>query len=247
MNPTKQPWFATWFNSPYYHILYQHRNEEEAEFFIDNLLKYLQAKPDANILDLACGKGRHARYIAQKGYVVTGVDLAPESIAAAKKFEKDNLSFSVQDMRIPFVTNKFNYVFNCFTSFGYFEDTNDNAATIQAIHQMLQAEGKVVIDFFNAHKVIEKLVKKETKVLDNISFNITREATNTHIIKKIAFEDAGQHWAFEEKVQALFWEDFKQLLTENGFTVQATFGNYALAPFSLETSDRLIIVAEKIS
>ena len=53
-------WFVKWFNSPYYHILYQNRSLTEAEDFIQKITNYLQLPQKAKVLDLACGKGRHA-------------------------------------------------------------------------------------------------------------------------------------------------------------------------------------------
>ena len=35
------------------------------------------------VLDLACGHGRHMKWLASRGHPVTGVDRAPEAIAAA--------------------------------------------------------------------------------------------------------------------------------------------------------------------
>ena len=119
---TQKQWFETWFNTHYYHILYQNRNDKEAQAFIDNLLAYLSPSKNAKILDLACGKGRHARFIAEKGFDVTGIDLATDSIAAAKKHEHKHLHFQVHDMRETFAENEFDYVFNFFTSFGFATD-----------------------------------------------------------------------------------------------------------------------------
>src|SRR6478736_3856513 len=80
-NQTKnQNWFASWFDTPYYHILYKDRDEEEAEFFMDNLVHYLNLPEEAKILDLACGKGRHAFHLIQLGFDVTGADLSVNSI-----------------------------------------------------------------------------------------------------------------------------------------------------------------------
>ena len=31
-------WFKTWFNTKYYHILYEDRNYDDAQFFIDNII-----------------------------------------------------------------------------------------------------------------------------------------------------------------------------------------------------------------
>ena len=74
--PITQNWFASWFDSPYYHILYKERNYREAQIFMDNLTQYLNLPEHAKVLDLACGKGRHAIYLNQLGFDVVGVDLS---------------------------------------------------------------------------------------------------------------------------------------------------------------------------
>lgn len=84
-------WFEDWFNSPYYHLLYSHRDEEEANLFMQHLLDRLKPAPNSRILDLACGKGRHAQFIASKGFDVIGVDLAENSIAEALHKSAPNL------------------------------------------------------------------------------------------------------------------------------------------------------------
>lgn len=70
-----QNWFASWFDTPYYHILYKERNYREAQIFMDNLTHYLNLPEKAKVLDLACGKGRHAIYLNQLGFEVIGADL----------------------------------------------------------------------------------------------------------------------------------------------------------------------------
>src|SRR5215471_8363021 len=93
-------WFRDWFNSPYYHKLYFERNEQEAKDFIDALIRYLQPPPLSPMLDVACGRGRHAKLLADKGFDVTGFDLAPDSIAYAKQYEHEYLHFYEHDMRL---------------------------------------------------------------------------------------------------------------------------------------------------
>ena len=118
---TTSDWYASWFDTPYYHILYKDRDNEEADNFMERLTSFLQVKQNDTILDLACGKGRHAVSLSQKGFNVTGVDLSPSSIAFAKQFESEHLKFRVHDMCTPY-PERFDAVFNLFTSFGYFEN-----------------------------------------------------------------------------------------------------------------------------
>ena len=91
-------WFTNWFDSKYYHILYKNRDINEAKFFIENLITKLDLK-DKKILDLACGKGRHARLFNELGFNVVGIDLSLNSINEAKIFENKTLKFFQLDMR----------------------------------------------------------------------------------------------------------------------------------------------------
>ncbi len=241
-----QEWFASWFDTTYYHTLYQHRDFEEAEFFISNLLASLKPKKNSTILDLACGRGRHAYYIASKGFNVTGVDLSAQSISWAKKtYPLDSLSFEEHDMRKVFKENNFDFVFNFFTSFGYFSSNEDNQLVINAMKDNLKKDGIIVIDFLNAIKSMDKLVTSEIKTVDEIDFNINKEIIDGFFVKRIAFEDKGKSYSFEERVQALEFSDFKAYFDKAGLELFKVYGNYALEEFNPEKSDRLIMILRK--
>ena len=84
----KETWFKTQFDNAHYHRLYHNRNDREAAAFIDALPDYLQPLAGSRMLDLACGNGRHSKYLSQKGFRVTGLDLALSSICAPKTWER---------------------------------------------------------------------------------------------------------------------------------------------------------------
>lgn len=234
-------WFESWFDTPYYHILYKERNEEEAQLLIDNLTQYLNLPDDAKILDLACGKGRHAIYLNSLQYDVTGADLSENSIAEASKFANEKLRFKVHDMREPFI-EKYDAIFNLFTSFGYFEDDADNYRTVKAIHNSLTETGFAVIDFMNVDYVIENLVPNEVKSVDGIDFYIKRYLKDGHIFKEIDFEDKGKKFHFTEKVQALRLADFEQMMEAAGIFLLDIFGDYKLRKYYKNQSERLIMI-----
>lgn len=242
----KTEWFADWFDSPYYHILYGHRDYNEAEFFLRNLINFYQPQAHAKIIDLACGKGRHSIFLNSLGFDVTGVDLSSQSILAAKHFENETLSFEVGDLRYLSLTQKFQYALNLFTSFGYFEDFETDIQVLKNVHSILLDKGIFLIDFFNAHKVIKDLVRSETIERQGILFNINRDVINGKIVKTIAFEHDGKSHHYLESVQALSFENFEELFAKSGFKMLNYFGNYKLEPFHLEHSDRLILIGQKI-
>lgn len=238
-------WFKNWFDSPYYHILYKNRDCGEAELFINNLISYLKPSPDATFLDLACGKGRHSLFLNKKGYDVTGIDLSKNSIECAKTMENDKLHFYVHDMRKLFRTNYYDYVLNLFTSFGYFDNEKDNLATISTVSKALKPGGILVLDFFNAKKVIGSLKKEETKTVDGIEFKIHKCIFHKFIQKQIDFSDKGKAYHYQEQVQALALEDFEKYMKAGKLKTVTLFGSYMLEPFMEESSERLIIVAQK--
>lgn len=238
-------WFATWFDSPYYHLLYKNRDEKEAQVFIDNLIEKLQLKKGSKLIDIACGKGRHATYFNKKGMNVVGVDLSPNSIASAKQNENNNLQFSVHDMREVYKENHFDIVTNLFTSFGYFENKDDEQKAINAMAENLKSDGVLIIDFMNIKKIIANLISSEKKTIDGITFNIKRSVQNNHIIKDIEIIDDNETQHFQEKVKAITLADFSVFVSNVGLNIIDIFGNYKLDDFDATISDRLILICKK--
>ena len=238
-------WFANWFDSPFYHLLYKNRDEKEAEVFIDNLVTHLQIPKRCKLLDIACGKGRHSIYFNKKSMDVVGIDLSKNSINIAKKDENETLQFAVHDMREIFKKNTFDIVTNLFTSFGYFEKDEDEQKAINSMALNLKKKGILIIDFMNAKKVIRNLVKSEKKQVDGITFSIRRSIENNYIIKDITFSNNGENHHFQEKVKALTLTDFSNFISNAGLKIIDIFGNYKLENFNALTSDRLIIICKK--
>ncbi|WP_055445619.1 class I SAM-dependent methyltransferase [Lacinutrix mariniflava] len=234
-------WYASWFNTPFYHILYKDRDYAEGENFMYNLTEYLNIPENGKILDLACGKGRHAIYLNKIGFDVTGVDLSENSITHAKQFENDTLHFNVHDMCKPY-HEQFDAVFNLFTSFGYFENEEDNLNTIKAIKANLNDYGFGVIDFLNSEYIIDNLVPENTKTVDGIAFLQKRRVENGYIIKDISFTADGKDYEFQERVRAFTLADFEMLFEKAGVYLLDVFGDYKLNKFHKKTSQRLILI-----
>lgn len=242
----KKEWFASWFDTPFYHILYQNRDFDEAEKFINQLLTFLNPPQESKILDLACGKGRHAYFMAKQNYLVEGADLSPESIEHAREhYKMDNLSFKVHDMREPYDSHDFNYVFNFFTSFGYFDSLEDNKRVIQAMEGALCSGGTLVIDFMNASRTIANLVNEEQKEMSGLVFNLERKHENGCIVKDIRFSYKEEDYHYQEKVQALTLHDFQSLIQGTQLKLEQVFGDYNLNEFDEMASKRLIMVLKK--
>ena len=241
LKPETNNWFSSWFDSPYYHILYKERNFREAQIFMDNLTFYLNMDEGSKVLDLACGKGRHSIYLNQLGYDVLGVDLSENSIAIANKNANNTLHFKVHDMRQPF-ENKYDAILNMFTSFGYFENDEDNLKTLISIKESLSEYGFGVIDFMNVNNVIPNLVPNEIKIVDEIEFHIKRYHFDGYIFKEINFVINEEKFHFTEKVRAFTLQDFEALMEKAGIFLLDTFGDYKLKKFHKLDSERLIMI-----
>ena len=246
---TQQPWYKDWFNSPYYHLLYQQRNENEAQQFIERLIAYLKPNPAALMIDIACGKGRHSKALADMGFDVTGIDLSEASIAEALKDESDKLHFFQHDMRLPFFINYFDFAFNFFTSFGYFKTQREHHNAIRTIIQSLKKDGIFVIDFLNVQYISDRLVKSHNLLIDDVQFSITKWQDERYFFKQIKVLEANNtanENSYTERVAKFSLADFKAMLACFNTEIIAVFGDYDLGEYQLASSPRLIIVAKKL-
>jgi SAM-dependent methyltransferase len=245
----QQAWFKDWFNSHYYHLLYQHRDEEEANRFIEQLIAYLHPKLGATMLDVACGKGRHSKALAEMGFDVTGIDLSEESIIEAKLDESEVLHFYQHDMRLPFWINYYDFAFNFFTSFGYFRTRREHDNAFRTIAQSLKPGGIFVIDYLNIAFAENAQESLATHHIEDIHFHISKWNDENHFYKQIQITDATNiepKNLYTERVAKFSLKDFTEMLELQQMAVQAVFGNYSLDTYNELVSPRLIIVAKKM-
>lgn len=243
----EKQWFEEWFNSPYYHLLYNNRSEEEAEKFITAVVQKLGIPQQASVLDIACGKGRHSRTLAKLGLNVTGIDLSENSINYAKQFESDHLHFDVWDMRTVYKPNAFDYEFNLFSSFGYFSDTRDDNKALKAFAGNLKPGGTVLIDYINSECAVKNMKTRDIVQRGDIQFHIQKRIEKGFIRKRIEFLANGEDHTYEEQLEVINLLHFTEMLKDAGFELTQTFGDYDLSPYTPGTSMRLILVAKKIT
>ena len=240
-------WYKDWFNSSYYHKLYFDRDETEAQGFITKLIDHLKPAPGSRMLDVACGRGRHSRFLSTKGFDLTGIDISFDSIHYAKQFETGNLHFYQHDMRLPSWINYFDYAFNFFTSFGYFDTRRENDDAMRTIAQSLNANGVLLFDYLNVHYVEDRLVHNEVKEINGTEYEIHRWHDEHFFFKRIIVRDKEltEPIDYTEKVAKLTLGDFTDMLSFQKMQVSEVFGNYQLSDYNLKTTPRLIIVAKK--
>jgi SAM-dependent methyltransferase len=241
------PWFKRWFDSAYYHMLYANRDENEARCFIDALIDRLQPIENSTMLDVGCGAAVIRNTWLHRASKVTGFDLAFSSTREAKKSEISSLHFFCHDMRAPFGKNRFDFVFNFFTSFGYFKSDRDNHGGIQNMSGALKPCSTLVLDYLNVQYAEDHLVAEEEKLIDGVIYHIQRWFDDKYFYKKIEIEDrqSGQPFQFIEQVARFTTDDFNRMFAHNNLHIEELYGDYVLNDYDPKKSPRLIIAAKK--
>lgn len=242
---SSSPWYSTWFDSDYYYRLYDYRNESEAATFVDALLSRIPLDPGDQVIDLACGRGRYSRLLAERGLSVTGLDLSSSSIQEAQQSPQPNQVFFQHDMLRPFPTNEAAAVFNFFTSFGYFDSDQQNIQVLHNVVTALKAGGYFVLDFLNIEKATQTQRDPVSLERDGVNFLLSWEQTPSHLIKQIQVKDGLTRQTFKENLQLLKLSDFERFFDIVGLELGAVYGDYSLRLFDPTSSERLILIAHK--
>ena len=198
------------------------------------------------MLDLGCGAGRHSKYLASNDLRVIGMDLAAGSIREAKKSEQPGLRFRQHDMRVPFGRDAFDYVFNFFTSFGYFEKPDEHLTVVRNMATSLRQGGVLVLDYLNVRYAEARLTSDEVKTIDGVIYRLTRWTDARSFFKRIVVEDgAGRPLEYVERVAKFTLQDFERMFASHDLSIEQVYGDYHLSPYNALTSPRMILVAMK--
>ncbi|HUJ60072.1 MAG TPA: methyltransferase domain-containing protein [Kofleriaceae bacterium] len=126
---------------------------------LDRLTARLHVAPGDTIFDQCCGIGRLALPLAERGFRVIGVDLAPTYAARAQR-EADRRSLPCElhagdafEFRAP---RPCDAAINWFTSFGYDEDDRQNARMLERVFESLRPGGSFALDLINLPRVIRE-------------------------------------------------------------------------------------------
>lgn len=151
MRPKSSDWYKTIWTLD----IKQQSWVEEAAAQVDFILRHTNLPENARILDLACGYGRHALLLAQKGFHVTGVDITPTYIEDARRTAKElglsNAQFIQSDIRALSFFEEFDLVLNLADgAIGYLETDAENEKIFDVVARALKPGGRHVMDIINA-------------------------------------------------------------------------------------------------
>lgn len=240
-------WYEEWFDRDEYEIVYQHRDDDEARQVIDLIERSTDLSPGDRIVDVGCGRGRHAVELSARGYDVTGIDLSERSIEAAIERAREQeleVDFRVGDMRDSVCDGCFDGALNLFTAFGYFEYEAEHQRAVSAIAASVAEGGWFFQDFLNPAYVQANLVPSDAERREGIEIEQHRTLTNGRIVKEIILRRNGQEHRFSESVQLLALNDFRRLYERAGLEIEAVFGDYYGRQYESE-SPRMILLSRK--
>ncbi len=240
-------WFKEWFNSDLYLKVYNHRGSEDAEKLVDLILSFINPVKQSKILDSACGVGRHSNYLAEKGFNVFGFDLSKNLLLEASERAKEknlNVKYLLTDIRTACFKTKFDIILNMFTSFGYFENDEENFCFFRNAKSFLKDDGYLVIDYFNPIYLRSNLVVNSHKLFNDILIDEHRLFEGNRIKKKINIKNENDVFEFEESVALYEFCELKSRFEEMNFKILKTFGDYSGHDFVEEKSERIILILQ---
>ena len=236
-------WFKKWFSSDEYLSVYAHRNEDDAENILNLILDSIPQNKKLRILDAACGAGRHSIILAEKGYNITAFDLSKILLkigsANAKELNVD-VKFLCSDIRYVTFKRAFDLVLNMFTSFGYFENDEENFRFYRHAKEFLRKDGIIVLDYLNAAFLRENIIPYSEKIIDNKLIKESRVIENNRIIKKIIIETEESTHSFFEAVKLYSNDQIIREFEQLGYKLYKTYGDYLGNSYIPATSERLI-------
>jgi SAM-dependent methyltransferase len=239
-------WYEESFGKDYL-IVYQHRDMQGAYQEVRRMVEWLKLPKRSLILDLCCGMGRHSLALSDFGYRVTGMDLSEVLLDEAKKLDKDGKVRWIRgDMRrIPLET-EFDAVVNLFTSFGYFEQDEENGKVLKEVERVLLPGGKFIIDFLNPEYVREHLVPRSERQTGSLIIEEQRYIEDDTVNKRIFIREQGRpERVYNERVKLYSLRQFEQFIADAGLVIDRVYGNYDQSLYDEKQSPRMIITGHK--
>jgi SAM-dependent methyltransferase len=209
----------------------------------DLVWRLLGLEPGAEVLDVACGHGRIANRLAERGVHVTGLDADPFFLEKARE-AGSGAEFVEGDMRdLPFADGSFDAALLWFTAFGYFDD-DGNRAVLAELRRVLRAGGRAAIDVQNLGRMLatfqrQTFVRRGADVMldEHADFD---EQTKMLDTTRTYVRDGGVH-EIRFRVRCFMPDELRAWLLDAGFDEVELFG-YEGESWTPE-SRRLIAVA----
>ena len=227
---------------------------------VDRIIKQMKAKPPTDVLDLACGIGRHSVCFAARGFRVTGLDYSKPFLSKARKTARANghdIKFVHGDMRrlnAHFAANSFDLAVCLYTSFGYFARRADDRKVLRAVYRALRPGGAFVVNTVNRAAAVKRLrspISLGIEPLPNVFVidSARYDKRNRQTVATWTIIDArGAKSRIARKsfrVNLYTHSELRKLLKAAGFRIETVWGMLQGGPFDPKTTWHQTIVARK--
>lgn len=241
---SRVPWYRAWFGEPYLDV-YPHRNQEEADQGVALLRSLI---PEASLrgrpaLDLACGAGRHLRALRSAGIPALGLDLSRALLQEGCRQDLGPYLVQGDMLKLPFASGSFGLVTSFFTSFGYFEEEDQDLQVLSGVRRCLQDGGWLLLDFLHAERVRASLIPYSERPLENGRVMESRRLIEEgrRVEKEIRIERDAEVMHFVERVRLYEPAELVTLLGRAGFQVEHHVGDYGGGPPGPQAPRTLLI------
>lgn len=237
------------FWSTFYPYMFSEGNLELAEEQVEKLLHLVDFQGGA-VLDLACGPGRHSVLLAGRGYQVTGVDLTPYLLDKARRRAASagvEVEWVQADMRRFVRPQAFDLALSMFTSFGYFEDRDDDRLVLRNLHRSLKPGGRLVIDVVGKEWLAQHFQATNSEELADGALMVQRRAIVddwSRIQNEWILLKEGRATAFQLEHTIYSGQELKDRLLEAGFERVRLYGDLDGSDYDL-AAKRLVAVAHR--
>ncbi|MFX1297627.1 MAG: class I SAM-dependent methyltransferase [Promethearchaeota archaeon] len=216
---------------------------------VDKVIALLEIKPAVHILDLCCGPGRHSLELARRGFKITAIDRTLKYLQEAKKqakVEKLEIEFIQEDMRKFSRPETFDMIINLFTSFGYFDNLEEDKKVLRNIYTSLKSGGKLLMDLIGKEIIPRIYQEHDWYERDGIFYLEERKPIDdwSRMKNKWIMIKGAEKREFILTHRIYSGTELSWLLSEAGFKSIKLFGSLEGTPYDY-TAERLIAVAIK--
>lgn len=244
-------WYEAFFGKDYFDIYGDAFPPERTIAQVDSIVSLLGLRDDARVLDLACGHGRHSILLSKRGFNVTGYDLSEVFLDRARA-EAEAQGVSVRwiqgDMReLPFEA-EFDAAINVFTSFGYFDDAEDDMKTLRGIRAALRPGGRFLLETLHRdglparfQPVSAEKTSQGMIVVHERAWDLTRDVIDDKVTL-IRPDGSRAEYTTSARVRSL--HEFLTLLRASGLDPESWYGGLGGSPLDLN-SHRLVVISRR--
>lgn len=161
-------WFESFFEGDDWLLVATARDPERTSLEVEFVASQLPG--GARVLDVPCGTGRHAVALAERGFLVAGLDISDAVLAVARE-AGPSLDLRRGDMRdLPWPDRSFDAVINLWTAFGYFESQDEDERVLAEFARVLAADGTLILDTVNQTAFVRGFQKQTFEELDGVLY-----------------------------------------------------------------------------